>query len=440
MLLAGSTLWAETASKWTGGAGQWNDAAKWDGGLPFRTSQVSIDGKGPVPDMVTLAQGDVLVSHLVIAESTGISSSLILDGPSLTVIGVIDIGKYTGSNGRFVLNSGNVFAGSLFFSGGGGTSQQGKGTLEIRGGSVVTKDFELGASSGSTCMVRIVGSKASAIVSEDGLHIGVYNYLSVEKQPPPSAVELVFDVDAEGVTPIFAWGKTEGRVNFPVPDDKGNGVGSCKLQINLLAPPPSGDLLLIGCANPSHGTFTDLPEGAMVRAVLEDKTYEWKLTYHGGTNKCGIMLTDPQVRTADGTSVRYTTGGQPKNFWFDRGIVDSAYRQLYRQVDAEHSPVDGKVPAFPGAEGFGAFSTGGRGGKILFVTNLNDSGPGSLREAVETKGPRTVIFRVGVNLETKGLSHPGTLSHDCRANRSWRWNLHQEIQRQQHCTRTEWNA
>ncbi len=50
--------------------------------------------------------------------------------------------------------------------------------------------------------------------------------------------------------------------------------------------------------------------------------------------------------------------------------------------------------AFPGAEGFGAESRGGRGGKILFVTNLNDSGPGSLRAAVEKNGPRTVIFRV----------------------------------------------
>lgn len=54
----------------------------------------------------------------------------------------------------------------------------------------------------------------------------------------------------------------------------------------------------------------------------------------------------------------------------------------------------GAVPAFPGAEGFGAESIGGRGGQVLFVTNLNDSGPGSLRAAVETDGPRTVVFRI----------------------------------------------
>jgi len=59
------------------------------------------------------------------------------------------------------------------------------------------------------------------------------------------------------------------------------------------------------------------------------------------------------------------------------------------------------VPAFPGAEGFGAGSIGGRGGKVLFVTNLNDSGPGSLRTAAETNGPRTVIFRVSGTVALK---------------------------------------
>lgn len=53
------------------------------------------------------------------------------------------------------------------------------------------------------------------------------------------------------------------------------------------------------------------------------------------------------------------------------------------------------LPSFPGAEGYGAVSVGGRGGRVIKVTNLNASGPGSLQAACAEPGPRIVVFTVG---------------------------------------------
>lgn len=65
-------------------------------------------------------------------------------------------------------------------------------------------------------------------------------------------------------------------------------------------------------------------------------------------------------------------------------------------IDVTTNPI-----AFPGAEGFGKYTTGGRGGKVIIVNNLNDDGPGSFREAVTANGKRIVVFSISGTIHLK---------------------------------------
>ena len=85
------------------------------------------------------------------------------------------------------------------------------------------------------------------------------------------------------------------------------------------------------------------------------------------------------------------------------GFVVLTLSACAQQNKVASTATDVNAIAFPGAEGYGKYATGGRGGKIYIVSNLNDKGPGSFRGAAETKGKRIIAFAVSgtIHLETK---------------------------------------
>ena len=148
--------------------------------------------------------------------------------------------------------------------------------------------------------------------------------------------------------------------------------------------------------------------------VKDASSYEWNLTYTdpgtglGGSKSGSVMAT---TLTVENLIPGTTYSLQLRTVAF--GLLSEWSESIQAKTDGSApSPVydSFKIPAheedkvaraFPGAEGGGMYTTGGRGGDVYHVTTLADSGEGSLRWAVEKAGKRTIVFDVGGIIELK---------------------------------------
>ena len=158
---------------------------------------------------------------------------------------------------------------------------------------------------------------------------------------------------------------------------------------------------------------TESPSTPASLSTVSPSTTQVNLLWKASTDNVGV--TSYRIEACAGYNCsNYTLlGTSTTTSYSHTGIVPSSkpaiYRYRVRATDAAgnlsgYSPAvyfnaRPTIPAFPGAQGAGAMSMGGRGGMICEVTNLNDSGAGSLRACINMEGPRTVVFRVGGTIE-----------------------------------------
>jgi hypothetical protein len=121
-----------------------------------------------------------------------------------------------------------------------------------------------------------VGSRARPLAVLDYLWVGIR-----QEGVGGSRVDLSYEIDAAGVTPIVVWSKSASPVALIDQAAK----STCRLHVSLGDKPPNGEIPLIRLPRPCRGTFTDLPEGSAVRAAHGKQIYEWTLTYQAVPGK-----------------------------------------------------------------------------------------------------------------------------------------------------------
>ena len=372
-----AAAFAQPSTVWRAGSGAWADASHWSVGTPNSLTGGMVRGTS----QVRVGPGVWVAGELRIGTHSGDRARVEVDGGSVVLVNdSLFVGEDSGGAGEFVLNSGalhsvmDVFVGAATAS----TGRANDAALRIRGGTFLGRNLSVGFGFGSHAMVAVEGARASAI------HLLDYFYLQATADPGgrPGVATLAYTLDEHGVTPITIQSRSDGLRIIS------DGASECRLEIRLAAVPPRDDITLVSSRVAVRGTFHGLPEGSEIAADYGGHTYRWAVTYRGGASGHDLALLSRST-WPDGAAVTHVRA-RPE-----------APAPLWREHPVYPLAIEAGKPAFAGAEGYGAFARGGAGGREVYVDNLNDEGPGSLRAAVEAEGPRVVVFRVGGTIALK---------------------------------------
>ncbi|MFR9540169.1 MAG: fibronectin type III domain-containing protein [Rikenellaceae bacterium] len=179
----------------------------------------------------------------------------------------------------------------------------------------------------------------------------------------PLDVPQVSVVEKQATSLTFSWSDVSGAISYYY-----------KLYSS------DGGLLLQSATKENSVTFNDL---------MPLTTYKITVKAQASSSEFDSAYSE----TVEGVT---TSEEENENNGDDNGGNGDDYAGVFEFPVSEE---DNLVRAFPGAEGAGMFTTGGRGGTVIYVTNLNDSGSGSLREAISKSGVRTIVFSVAGVIE-----------------------------------------